>query len=314
MNVVEESLFYSKILLFGEYGIIEDSMGLSIPFDSYSGKFQNKNTTSPKAKKSNKHLNEFCDFLEEQIKNKALSFKIDVKRFREDIDSGIYFESNIPEGYGVGSSGALCAAVYNNYGINKIDAENNITSQKIVKLKKIFSEMESYFHGKSSGLDPLICYLKLPILIKSKSDINTVGLPEKSSGKSAIFLLNSGKPGKTQPMVNIFLEKLKEDGFRNMIKKEFKKYNDACIESFLKKDISPLFDNIKKLSNLVFDNFKPMIPEVFHKLWKEGIESNSYYLKLCGSGGGGYILGFTQNIDLAKSKLKDYQIEVVYNF
>ena len=30
-------LFYSKILLFGEYGIIEDSKGLSIPYNFYKG-------------------------------------------------------------------------------------------------------------------------------------------------------------------------------------------------------------------------------------------------------------------------------------
>ena len=30
-------LFYSKILLFGEYGIIKDSRGLSIPYNFYNG-------------------------------------------------------------------------------------------------------------------------------------------------------------------------------------------------------------------------------------------------------------------------------------
>ena len=30
-------LFYSKILLFGEYGIIKDSKGLSIPYSFYNG-------------------------------------------------------------------------------------------------------------------------------------------------------------------------------------------------------------------------------------------------------------------------------------
>ena len=30
-------LFYSKILLFGEYGIIKDSKGLSIPYNFYNG-------------------------------------------------------------------------------------------------------------------------------------------------------------------------------------------------------------------------------------------------------------------------------------
>jgi mevalonate kinase len=32
-----------------------------------------------------------------------------------------------------------------------------------------------------------------------------------------------------------------------------------------------------------------MIPEQFHAIWQKGIDTNDYYLKLCGSGGGGYI-------------------------
>ena len=57
-----------------------------------------------------------------------------------------------------------------------------------------------------------------------------------------------------------------------------------------------------------------MIPKQFLELWKHGIETNAYYLKLCGSGGGGYMLGFTQDIDHAKTVLKDYKLEVVYQF
>jgi mevalonate kinase len=34
-------------------------------------------------------------------------------------------------------------------------------------------------------------------------------------------------------------------------------------------------------------------------------------LKLCGSGGGGYILGFTRDYEQAKLQLKDYQLELV---
>ena len=48
-----------------------------------------------------------------------------------------------------------------------------------------------------------------------------------------------------------------------------------------------------------------MIPKVYRELWKEGIES-MYYLKLCGSGGG-FILGFTENFEVAQDKLSDYQ-------
>ena len=65
---------------------------------------------------------------------------------------------------------------------------------------------------------------------------------------------------------------------------------------------------------MVLDHFKPMIPKEFNKLWKQGIDTNDYYLKLCGSGGGGYILGFTQDIEKAQKALKGYNLEVVYNF
>ncbi len=57
-----------------------------------------------------------------------------------------------------------------------------------------------------------------------------------------------------------------------------------------------------------------MIPKQFHELWKKGLETNDYYLKLCGSGGGGYILGFTEDIEKAKLALSGYKLEVVYNF
>ena len=43
-----------------------------------------------------------------------------------------------------------------------------------------------------------------------------------------------------------------------------------------------------------------MIPKLFQKLWKDGLESNDYYLKLCGAGGGGFILGLTRDIENAK--------------
>jgi mevalonate kinase len=114
--------------------------------------------------------------------------------------------------------------------------------------------------------------------------------------------------------VNLFLEKCKQDGFRNMLKDQFKKYNDGCIQAFLKGDKQPLFNNLKKLSNLLLEHFKPMIPSAFHPLWKQGIDSGAYYLKLCGSGGGGFILGFTPDLEKAKPMLKDYPIEVIHQF
>ncbi|MBQ0734352.1 mevalonate kinase [Aquimarina celericrescens] len=307
-------LFYSKILLFGEYGIIKDSKGLSIPYNFFKGALKVSETPDREAIKSNNNLKEFAKYLEE-IQSKGV-VKFDLKKLRADIDAGMYFDSSIPQGYGVGSSGALVAAVYDEYAYDKITVLENLTRDKLLKLKEIFGAMESFFHGSSSGLDPLNSYLSLPILIHSKDNIEPAGIPSQSveNKKGAVFLLDSGIVGETAPMVSIFMENMKQEGFRSMLKNQFVKYTDACVDDFLKGDVKSLFSNIKELSHVVLDNFKPMIPKQFHSLWQKGIETNDYYLKLCGSGGGGYILGFTQDFDKAQASLKDYKLEVVYNF
>lgn len=308
-------LFYSKILLFGEYGIIKDSKGLSIPYNFYNGALKVCENPSPEAIKSNESLKRFADYLA-QLQTEypqLVTFHLEVLNY--DIERGMYFDSSIPQGYGVGSSGALVAAIYDKYAHNKITVLENLTREKLLQLKTIFSHMESFFHGKSSGLDPLNSYLSLPILIHSKDSIEPTGIPSQATnGKGAVFLLDSGIVGETAPMVNIFMENLKDKGFRTMLKNQFVKYTDACVENFLQGDVKSLFSNTKKLSKVVLNNFKPMIPEQFHQVWQKGIDTNDYYLKLCGSGGGGYILGFTQDLEKAKASLKDYKLEVVYQF
>jgi mevalonate kinase len=308
-------LFYSKILLFGEYGIIRDSKGLSIPYNFYNGTLKKEENPSIQAIASNASLNRFADYLETLEKEQTNLVSFDLKSLKNDIDTGMYFDSSIPQGYGVGSSGALVAAIYDKYAQNKITVLENLTREKLLQLKNIFSQMESFFHGKSSGLDPLNSYLSIPILINSKDNIEATGIPNQSfDGKAAVFLLDSGIIGETAPMINIFMENLKDKGFRTMLKNQFVKHTDACVENFLGGDMKSLFTNTKKLSRVVLNHFKPMIPEQFHEIWQKGIETNDYYLKLCGSGGGGYILGFTEDLERAKASLKDYKLEVVYQF
>jgi mevalonate kinase len=312
--MLKDSKYYSKILLFGEYGIIKDSMGLSIPYNDYNGSLIFSDHKSEFSYSSNKNLFKFYNHLNSLQETNSLPCSLNLTQFKSDIENGIFFDSSIPQGFGVGSSGALVAAVYDKYCTDKISSESQITNKNILKLKTIFGQIESYFHGTSSGLDPLICYLNLPVLIKSKSELGTVGLPISKNGKGAIFLMNTGKSGETQPLVQHFLERCKEEGFRKMLKTKFKKYNDASIDAFLKNDVKPLLKNVKNLSKVILDNFKPMIPKLYHKLWEEGLESNAYYLKLCGSGGGGFILGFTEDFDKAQEKLEGYSLDVIHRF
>ena len=161
-------LFYSKILLFGEYGIIKDSKGLAIPYNFYNGALKIEENPSAEAVKSNQSLSRFAVYLDELQSEQPELVSFNMTALKADVENGMYFDSSIPQGYGVGSSGALVAAIYDKYANNKITVLENLTREKLLQLKAIFSQMESFFHGKSSGLDPLNSYLSIPILINSK--------------------------------------------------------------------------------------------------------------------------------------------------
>ena len=304
-------LFYAKILLFGEYGIIEDSQGLTLPYSFYKGTLKFSDLFGDFEKKSNSHLKKYADYL--ATIELPEEFEMNVQEFQNDIEKGLFFDSNIPQGYGVGSSGALVAAVFEKYSFIKRNPET-ISKNELKELKKVFGKLESFFHGTSSGIDPLICYMNLPILIENKENVDKVSIPKAQQGKGAIFLIDSGAVGETGPMIQIFFEKMKTEGFRKTLKEEFIRYNNACIDAFLKREYNPFFRNLKKLSVWAYEHFRPMIPESLYNAWKNGIDTNAYYLKLCGSGGGGYILGFTRDYAQAEKMLKGFNKEVIYRF
>jgi len=313
--IKKNETFYAKILLFGEYSIMCNSMALTVPYTHFKGELSfindDKYTNLDFATESNKSLREYLIYLQSLNEKKELLFEMDFNAFENDVAAGLYFESTIPQGYGIGSSGALCAAVYGKYSSNKIFSDENISTEDLLMLKKIFAQMESFFHGVSSGMDPLNCYIKNPLLIKSKTNIETVGIPREFSNNGGIFLINTGKPGKTGPLVNLFFEQCKEDRFFNLIKNEMIPFTNGCIQSIVKGDIKAFFGHLKSLSGFLLSNLKPMIPNAFLDAWQRGLESGDYYLKLCGSGGGGFLLGFTEDLDKAQKMLHLQNIEIV---
>ncbi|WP_027003678.1 mevalonate kinase family protein [Hugenholtzia roseola] len=303
--------FNSKILLFGEYSIIKDSMGLALPYDLFQGRLIFKNVTqvSSKILQSNQELRTFVQYLEQLTKQDDFPVQFDFTSLHFDLEQGLFFESTIPQGFGVGSSGALTAALYYGYARNKIKINGHIPTQnEILELKRIFAKMESHFHGSSSGFDPLICYLNRPLLIKNKSEIEATSLPDFKGDRGAIFILNTGRARRTEPLVSLFLEKCKSDNFEV---DKLIEYNNTCIKSLLTAQLDTLFDTLKELSYFQYKNLQPMIPTLYRKMWKQGLQTNDYNLKLCGAGGGGFILGFTQNLEKTKTLLAEQQIRIV---
>ena len=77
-------LFYAKILLFGEYGIIEDSQGLTLPYSFYKGTLKFSDLESDFEKKSNDSLLKYSEYLKDlQLPE---TFQLDISKFKKDIN------------------------------------------------------------------------------------------------------------------------------------------------------------------------------------------------------------------------------------
>lgn len=297
--------FNSKILIFGEYGIIHHSWALATPYPMFSGhlSFSEDKDKVP----YNGELWSFSVYLEELFKrNPDLPFHFSISDFQFDLSQGLYFASSIPAGFGVGSSGALCAALFSRYG------KSFNGSDDIQTLQSIFSLMESHFHGKSSGLDPLISYLNSPLLIKDDKSIQRVQLPKQSPLQPwSMFLLNTNRPRRTEPLVNHYLEKATHQDFSKAINKELIPITNQCINHYLENNTIGLFEQFKKLSAFQLEHFEAMIPPLFREYWQTGLQTNDYYLKLCGAGGGGFLLGLSANCDDKTDLFKPYHIRKI---
>lgn len=290
-------------------------MALSIPYDLFSGALEfrpNSNNPSSLVEESRRELQAFAKYVQDLQSRGTARFDFDLASFESDLAHGLYFDSTIPTGYGLGSSGALCAALNDRYGVSVDKWQQEEDVNKLFMLKEIFSQMESHFHGSSSGVDPLISYTAEAILIERKGELGPVKFPQYNSGDGAIFLLNTGRPRRTEPLVNLFLEKLKRRDFQEFCHNELIPTNNICIESFLSGDKKQLFKKFGHLSEFQFEHFNPMIPKLLTNLWEKGIESDDFYLKLCGAGGGGVFLGITRDFKKALESFDGRESQVLF--
>ena len=264
--------YHGKLLLLGEYTILRGSQGLALPLEKFSGYWSQKGVDPAPGV-----LLKIADYLEEN----TFLFEIDTVRFRKEIAEGWHFISDIPFGYGAGSSGALTAGIYDRYITKK--------AEELAQLKKELGLIEGFFHGASSGIDPLICYLNQSVLLRGKDQLEVVeNIPDY---QNQFFLIDTGISRKTAPLVQIFLEKSKNPNYRNRCDAELIPAVDGAIAAFLNQDRAGLFEQWHEISFFQYKYFQEMIPEAFRQVWLDGLAGSDYKLKLCGAGGGGFILG-----------------------
>ena len=298
--------FPAKILLFGEYGILLNSKALSMPYARFSGRFRmldrqagNQKTEETGSNASLKSL------LRYMILNSNKFNFIRLDQFQEEVNQGLYFDSSIPSGSGLGSSGALTAALYNRYAI-----DTSLNDYR--KIQSYLAGIEGCFHGISSGIDPLTSLLKRVLLIENKD--TTVKTPDLSTffNTFSLFLINSHLTGNSSDLITHFMKKYLEPEFREKIDEGYIPVINQTIDSLTANDFNSFTSLISRYSQFQLSHFETMIPNSMRKYFSYGIETGNFYLKLCGSGGGGYLLAISADRIKAENYFKlnhlDYTI------
>ena len=287
--------YYSKVILFGEYSMIFDATALMIPLTRFSAQWRfASHLDASGAAASNASLQRFADYLSTVDEVKDI---IDLQRFNRDLQYNLFLDSNVPSGYGLGSSGTLVAAVYDGYAKQKTD--------DLLQLKSLFGKMESYFHGSSSGIDPLQCYMGKPFKITPEG----VQLLSDDFLKKDIHicLIDTKIKSNTKPLVDHFKQQREDAAFLNRFQSEYVPCVTSCIDSMIQGDTSLFFKSLKQLTKGQLDFLRPMITDNTMDLFTADFDFH-FGVKISGSGGGGYVLGFTDDVERASDMLKGFEV------
>lgn len=274
--------FPGKLLLFGEYTVLLGGRALAVPLTKYAGRWA---FGTPRPEHS---LWPFLRFLRQQEGKGPASAPLDLSRFEEELESGLYFDSNIPAGYGLGSSGALCAAVYDRFALQRLEA-TDLKQQN--ELRQQLAQLEGFFHGSSSGTDPLICYLQRPLLL-AKGAARPVVPQLPAVPSHAFFLLDTQQPRRTAPLVERFHSQCEQPAFRQMAEQSWAPLSERATQQYIRGERAALAKTMGALSLLQWEHLQPWIPEAVRPFWRKGLETGQYSTKLCGAGGGGFLLGY----------------------
>lgn len=273
--------FPAKLLLFGEYTILMGSQALALPLsiNQYSGQLMHASSENV-----DPSMLDWASFLQDKAPS-LVALHFDHVGLKRDLNEGLAFRSNIPFGYGLGSSGVICAAILAHYSDKQL--LDNMAKDPD-RLKQVFIEMESFFHEKSSGLDPLVSFYKRAIFMPKRGEVELLSSNYQDALKG-FYLVDSHQSRQTAHWVQTFKQRILMDSFHQKMM-EMAELQTTCITAFMKGDSSTLASHMQALSLAQAWTMKEWIPTEMFELWLEGLDNGRFFMKLCGAGGGGYFL------------------------
>ncbi|WP_020567789.1 mevalonate kinase family protein [Neolewinella persica] len=270
----------AKVLLYGEHTVLRGGRGLAVPYTAKSLRWIKD--------RPDERLLKFGDYL--RVVMSADLFDADA--LEDHLLDDWRLAGDIPPGYGLGSSGAVCAAIWDNFSTL---SGKSLSGEA---LRKNLARMEQHFHGASSGTDPLICYLNTPILLGGGVPPQTTRLP--SGWNEGFFLVDTGQERNAADYIQRFTSRYDSDpGFARAIDTGWTTSANAAIDALLAEDRQALWHHTTELSEFQLREFSDFIPAGLRPKWT----NNGYKLKLCGAGGGGMMLGLGSDKRLVEGTL-----------
>jgi mevalonate kinase len=308
----EARTYSSKIMLFGEYALMAGSPAISIPFRhfraalGFTGRHEG---ASAQALQSNSDLWKY--FREYLSGREGMDETLDLARMEYDLEEGLFLDSDIPVRSGLGSSGALCAAVYGKYARQPVLPWEERSAESWGRLRKIFMDMESWFHGRSSGFDAMVSYLERPLLLSGSGEVGIPSLGAQGESGLNFFLAWGGPRLLASDHIRSYMSRffgVSHDSHRG---RELAALNSACVSALLEGNSGRLFNAFKELSGFQLREMGELIPSHLTGIWSESLGGDKFCLKVCGSGGGGYFLGLTTDICASLEYFRTAGIDVI---
>lgn len=278
----------SKVLLFGEYTVLSGGNALAVPVKNLTASWIKVDTPDDSLSEM---FYQWCNYLGENISY------IHVGKLRKDWKTGYRFVTNILTGYGVGSSGVLTAIVFDQYRMIEKPAD-------LVVFKKKLGGMESFFHGQSSGLDPLVSYLNKPVMVLAGKVEEYHSRLDFQGWK--VYLLDSGQKRSTSDLVPVFKQKISEKSIFNLkIENELKRDVNEILNIVTKHSGEDFAAVVKRISEFQWEYMSWLVHENVKQLWQESLNNPYRAIKICGAGGGGYYLMFS------REEIKDISVPFI---
>ncbi len=276
----------AKVILFGEYALLKGGNALGIPLPQFSGNWSTQQEDSKRCDDSRTALKAYANWLSSQFQ--LLPF-VNLEALKNDLNKGLWFASGIPTNAGLGSSGALVAGLLKRYGTEQV------ALLPLVELKRVLANFERFFHGTSSGIDPLICFVNQPVHIGANGQVQVVRSDSSLRLPEVVpFLLPVSGAGHTGKLVQLFHQKCSDPNYLSRLTSEYIPVNNGVLQAFLNADSQAFWLNLHRLSALQLQLFPEMLDASLARKMEEASRDGAYGLKLCGSGGGGFALGFAR--------------------